>query len=274
MLDNVAEAAAHVAEVERFGPSARRDYVLGHLAVFSGAADQASGLLSTAWDTCDRTNDKVLAARLAIDLAHLAVNRGRGEETVIWARRALDATERHAVADATTALCLGLGALGRSDEALGVATIEAATPGDELGAKHLDALVGQGVSHLWTDQLALAQDDLVRAEIGLGQRGPLHLRLIALFYLATPSTGWASGPRPPPTARWPSRWPATPTWCGNSPWSTPWPLSLLPPRDSGRRRRTMSQGPRRPLCPAVPRTLRARAGRLRPDSAPPQRTKS
>ncbi len=184
MLDDVAEAGAYVAEVERFGPGARRDYVLGHLAVFSGAADQASGLLSTAWDTCDRTNDKVLAARIAIDLAHLAVNRGRGEETVIWARRALDATGRHAVADATTALCLGLGALGRSDEALGVATIEAATQGDELGAKHLDALVGQGVSHLWTDQLALAQDDLIRAEIGLGQRGPLHLRVIALFYLA------------------------------------------------------------------------------------------
>ena len=183
MLGDVAEAVAHLPPVDDFMPSARRDFVLGHVAVFSGAAEEAARHLHRAWDTCDRSRDGVLAARIATDFAHLAVNRGRGKDTVLWARRALEATERHAVADSITTLCLGLGVLGQIDEGLAVAAAVPATT-EELDARQLDTLVGRGVLLLWIDELASARGALARAELGLRRHGPLHLRLIALFYLA------------------------------------------------------------------------------------------
>jgi DNA-binding CsgD family transcriptional regulator len=183
MLGDVAEAVAHLPDVDEYGPSARRDFVLGHVAVFSGAADEAERRLRSAWESRDRESDGGLAARIATDFAHLAVNRGRGKDTVLWARRALEATEQLASADCVTTLCLGLGVLGQFEEGLAAA---AAVPETvvELDARRLDTLVGRGVLLLWTDELAAARRELARAELGLRRHGPLHMRLIALFYLA------------------------------------------------------------------------------------------
>lgn len=183
MLGDVAEAVAHLPQVEGFGPSARRDFVLGHVAVFSGNAEEAAIRLRSAWDSPDRPGDGILAARIATDFAHLAVNRGRGDDTVLWARRALEATEHHAVADSVTTLCLGLGQLGRIDEGLAFAAPVPETS-TELDTRQLDTLVGRGVLLLWIDELATARGELARAELGLRRHGPLHMRLIALFYLA------------------------------------------------------------------------------------------
>lgn len=183
MLGDVAEAVAHLPQVYAFAPSARRDFVLGHVAVFSGQADEAAGRLRSAWDSCDRPRDGVLAARIATDFAHLAVNRGRGRDTVLWARRALEATDHHAAADAITTLCLGLGVLGQVEEGLVVAATVPETTA-ALDARQLDTLVGRGVLLLWIDELAVARRELARAELGLRRHGPLHMRLIALFYLA------------------------------------------------------------------------------------------
>lgn len=183
MLGDVAEAVATCLRSKASGPSARRDFVLGHVAVFSGSADEAARRLGAAWDRCDRWRDRVLAARIATDFAHLAVNRGRGKDTVLWARRALEATEDHTVADSVTTLCLGLGVLGQVEEGLAVAAAVTETT-TELSARQLDTLVGRGVLLLWTDELATARRELARAELGLRRYGPLHLRLMALFYLA------------------------------------------------------------------------------------------
>lgn len=182
MLGDVAEAVAQP-QVDAFGPSARRDFVLGHVVVFSGQAEEAARRLQAAWESCDRPRNGVLAARIATDFAHLAVNRGRGKDTVLWARRALEATDLHAVADAITTLCLGLGVLGQVQEGLAVAAAVPETTA-ALDARQLDTLVGRGVLLLWIDELADARRELAQAELGLRRHGPLHMRLIALFYLA------------------------------------------------------------------------------------------
>jgi DNA-binding CsgD family transcriptional regulator len=177
----VAEAAGEAEEAHRFAPSPLRDYILGELSLFSGAFDEASRRLVAAWEGCRHPDDDALAANIADRLGHLSINAGRGEETVHWARQALALGPSASTPDATMLLCMALGQLGRAAE--GLAELQGGAPISGSAADD-DALVGRGVLELWGDDLAAARTTLERAETLLAGRGPLQMRLIALFYLA------------------------------------------------------------------------------------------
>ncbi len=182
LAGDLAEAAVVIPEVTDLPASPERELVLGRLAMLSGASDEAITRLTAAWRS-RRAGDDVTAAAIAGDLAHLAVNRGHGAETVRWARRAADPRHRPIVPDAYTLRCLGFGSLGQVTEALAELP-EIPSHQADLSAAQLDALVGRGILELWSDQLGAACASLQRAERDLLRNGPLHLRLIALFYLA------------------------------------------------------------------------------------------
>lgn len=180
----VAEARGGAEQARTFAPSARREFVLSQLAAYSGWRQEAAERLRRAWDSCHHPEDDHLAARIAIQLGHLAVNAGRGEETVGWARRALALGQDFPPPDATTVLCLGMGEPGRGRQAL--AELPDAPPllDDELGSQDVDNLIGRGILQLWTDDLTAARQSLERAESVVAVRGSLQLRLVALIYLA------------------------------------------------------------------------------------------
>lgn len=180
-VGDLAEAVAHAAEVEQLPPSAGRYLVRGRLAMFTGDTGQADRLLTRAWESCDSPDGDLVAAQAAGDMAHLAVNQGRAAEAAMWVERA-SATGRPP-ADAATLYALAMGAQGRAGDQLAALPPEPEV-GDELSPAQLDTLVARGVLELWIDELASARRALARAEAGLARRGPLHLRLIALFYLA------------------------------------------------------------------------------------------
>lgn len=178
-VGDLSEAAAHAGHVHQMPPSARRHLVMGRLAMFSGATAEAEQHLRRSWDACALPDDSLVAAQVAGDLAHLAVNQGRARAAATWVHRARQSPQPPA--DATTVHALATGALGRVAEEL--ADLPPVPPGD-LSAAELDVLLARGVLQLWQDELSVARRDLARAEAGLTSGGPLHLRLIALFYLA------------------------------------------------------------------------------------------
>jgi hypothetical protein len=178
----IAEVGATAEAARRFAPSPLRNLVLSQLALFAGAYNDDAAGLRDAWEGCRHPEDDHLAARIAAHLAHLAVNAGRGEETVSWARETLALGRGRVASDTKTVLCLGLGELGQAHE--GLAELAGFPHTTESGTVDVDSLVGRGILQLWTDDLAGAQTSLGQAGTHLVGRGPLQLRLMALFYLA------------------------------------------------------------------------------------------
>ena len=112
-------AARRLANRIDVAPGPHRDSVSAYLAIFAGDLPTADRLLTTAWERCDDTTAAHVAATIAQRRAFLASARLRGDESIEWARRAIDllpgdaATERFAA----PSLALGLSYTGRMDEA-------------------------------------------------------------------------------------------------------------------------------------------------------------
>jgi DNA-binding CsgD family transcriptional regulator len=180
-----AEASALEDDLLALAAGPRQRYVLGRLALVTGALTRAKVLLADAWRRCDRRADPALAACIAGQLASLRHVDGHAARAVAWARRAR--TAEPATADAqhgTDLLLLAMGSDGRLDD-LSSGRLLSPQP-DELKDGPVDGRVGRSVLRLWSGDAAGARAEL-EATVKAYQRhggAPVHLLLVALAALA------------------------------------------------------------------------------------------
>ena len=88
------QAAAFAEDIAGFPPGPLRDKVLGYLAYVNDRPREAERWLSSAWEQCDPTTDRSLAAAIALtNLLHWK-SRLHGQEAVEWGRRAVTLASR------------------------------------------------------------------------------------------------------------------------------------------------------------------------------------
>ena len=175
------QVAAFADDIAGFPSGPLRDKVLGYLAYVNGRPREAERWLRSAWERCDLTTDRPLAAAIALtNLLHW-INRLDGHEAVEWGRRAV--TLSSPVDDPVRVVAEGmlgtaLAYAGQVPE--GLATVESAiarvagTPGEF--AMTLKTM--RGWLRLIEDDLAGARADLVedaaaRLRAGVSDRVPL-----------------------------------------------------------------------------------------------------
>ena len=154
----VADAVLLVPDVQRCVDSARRLTLLGHLAVLTGHQDEAEVLLRAAWDRCDPAAEAVLAMLTSAQLAQMCLLDLRVEEAIEWARRSMAAAGPARATPALAVLVIGLGMVGRSDEALALAGRQPGPDSDSPAGLLLR--FGQGIVKMWNDDLPGARRDL------------------------------------------------------------------------------------------------------------------
>lgn len=181
----IAQAEARVDQVLALPDSARQRAVLGHLALLTGHHTEAKALLIRAWERCDLTHEAEVGARAAVQLAQLSLSKGRGAETIRWARRArtLHHTDPFLEAAALDLLVLGLALTGHASEGLAlVADLPIGPPDRSPG--QLEGVVARGIVRLWTDDLSGAREDLSTVTGTTGPWKLLHAHVIGLGALA------------------------------------------------------------------------------------------
>lgn len=181
---DAAGAARRREDVAGFANTAKRSYVLGHLAMLAGELAAAEDLLEDGWRRAHAAADARLAARAAGLVAQLVSLQDRFDEGIQWARRALTESDDSTLTSTAVGVLVGvLAGTGRAEEAMAyVAEIDADV--SELGPGEIEGLQGRGCARLWTDDFAGARADL-SAAVGAGRRNPTSRpSLVALGYLA------------------------------------------------------------------------------------------
>lgn len=180
----VAEAAALGRQLGEMGDSARRCYVLGHLALLSGRQSEAEELLTGAWEAADPVDEADLRSSASEQLAGLCALQVRPEDAIAWARRAVAAAPDSSVgSSALTTLVVYLALVGRPGEAL---PLVASLPEDPLHptARDLAGMLARGIVRMWIAELDAAHADLSAvlegSQLALGSR----TGLLTLGYLA------------------------------------------------------------------------------------------
>jgi ATP/maltotriose-dependent transcriptional regulator MalT len=180
---DVAGAVAMKGRIEHCHAGARRDYVRSFLRVVSGDRVGGKTLLHQAWDRVAPSENDV-AARIATQLALVALNEGRGLDAHEWGRRASETDP--GLLDrgmARIAEVAGLGQMGRLDEALAAAG-DLPLDSADFDISDLGGALGRAMSLLWSGRISHAHQVLLRVE-GVARRlGSLSMRVIALHYLA------------------------------------------------------------------------------------------
>ncbi len=150
-------AAAQVLESCQ-ASSARREALIGLLAVFTGSPSAENRLLA-AWTTHDRDTEELIGARAATSMANWMVITGRPDQALLWAERAIDATSTDSTlrSMACTAQAYALASDGRSLDGLSVLGF-LPTAGSEVG--ETDALIMRGMLKVYVDELPGAIADL------------------------------------------------------------------------------------------------------------------
>jgi len=156
-------AAADTARpvIEQLPASARRDTVLGQLALLAGRPGEAEALLRAAWDAHDPVRQPSAGGETALGLGMLLKVSGADAEAAVWLDRALDSgTGREPWYDA--ARCIRSFAFvlsGDTGRALGLFGDLPTRPA-MVPAARTDALAFRGVARLWAGDLQAAAADL------------------------------------------------------------------------------------------------------------------
>jgi DNA-binding NarL/FixJ family response regulator len=182
---NLSEAGAYSEEIAGFVPSARRDSVLGQLALQRGLPREAEQLLQSAWQQCDPAAQPELASSIALQNAVHMLAQIRGAEGAEWARRALQlsATPGNPVAFRALGL-LSLTLAYGSQPAEARAVLGSLKLTGEAGPNDW-ALIIRGLLRMVEDDLPNALSDLRLAASTALQRGLLQGAASALGWLAT-----------------------------------------------------------------------------------------
>jgi DNA-binding CsgD family transcriptional regulator/tetratricopeptide (TPR) repeat protein len=162
----------------RFGPSARRSGLLGHLDILCGRGSVVEAHLLEAWQAHDPDTEPLVGAAAATSLAAYLCTVRRVQEALSWGERAVAASAGAPAARlrALTVVAVSLTLGGRGPEGLarlsGLPDAAAEVP---LG--HTSALVVRGMCRLATDDVTGAVADLsvslarLRAGISLASPG-------------------------------------------------------------------------------------------------------
>jgi DNA-binding CsgD family transcriptional regulator len=184
MAGDVSRAATFTEEISLCADGPSRRYVLGRLAFHAGRPIEGHALLLAAWDACDPSLDGALATRIATEVALVLVQRARGPELVIWARRAMTAAAGAPVARSPWAhLAYGLAYVGRAHEGLLEIPSLPEAPFD-VQAEDVPALYARGLLRFMTDDLSRARADFSAVEPAAMRSGPFMFRLASLSSLA------------------------------------------------------------------------------------------
>ena len=145
---DVAGAEALAPLVERAAPGGRRSALLGTLDLFAGRLASAEQRLGEAWQAGDRS-EPWLAEALCEQVPDLLMQE-RGDEAVLWGRRAVEAAEGNPPVHhrARCLLALALVWTYRVPEALALLD-QLPGPGEQLAADDLDPLILRGTARLW-----------------------------------------------------------------------------------------------------------------------------
>ena len=145
----------------RFGPSARRSALLGHLDILCGRGPVIEAHLLEAWQAHDPDTEPLVGAAAATSLAaHLCTLR-RVTEALGWAERALAASARNPAArqNALIMVALSLTLAGRGPE--GLARLGWLPAGaSEVPLEQTSGLVMRGMCRLFTGNVTGAVADL------------------------------------------------------------------------------------------------------------------
>lgn len=171
--------------IESFAPGARRDAVLGYLAILLGHVGEADMLLARAWQECAPEDDPETAALISQRRVLHALSRWRGPDLVTWARRAVElAGDPHApsAVESKAIMGLGLAAMGRTREARDA--YEAVTSGLDASAQLQRVQMGKGWLDLALDDPHTARRELAGAAPTRYRRGSVRIALWARAWLA------------------------------------------------------------------------------------------
>jgi DNA-binding CsgD family transcriptional regulator len=180
------EAAAFAEELATFADGARRNYVLGRLAMVEGRHADAAQLLTRAWKHRDLATEPDLQATIAEQLAFNGLVHVDGEQAVTWARRALAVAppDPAAPSNLLDIQAIGLSLTGNAAEALRL-TANLPNPDEPQEPRTLDGWIGQGMARLWSDDLPGARHDLTAAVTAYRRRhAPALWCVIGLGFLA------------------------------------------------------------------------------------------
>ena len=182
---DVTAASAASPMIEQLPADARRNTVLGQLALLAARPADAEALLRAAWDAHDRARERSTGGEAALGLGMLLKMSGAHAEAAVWLDRALaSGTGGEPWYDAARcirsfAFVLG-GEVGR---ALALFRDLPARPA-MVPAARTDALAFRGITRLWTGDLREATADLTlavdRIRAGVQVRFPCR----ALAFLA------------------------------------------------------------------------------------------
>jgi len=176
-----AEALAPL--VERAAPSGRRSALLGTLDLFAGRLASAEQRLGEAWQAGDRSQPWLAAA--LCDQVAVCLQQERGDEAVLWGRRAVEVSEGNPLAHnrARGLLALALAWTRRVREALALLE-QLPGPSEQLAADDLDPLILRGTARLWAGYPELAFPDLSHAAARLTGGSSARYAPTCLTYLA------------------------------------------------------------------------------------------
>ena len=163
--------------------AARRSALLGTLDLFAGRLASAEQRLGEAWQAGDRS-EPWLAEALCEQVPDLLMQE-RGDEAVLWGRRAVEVSAGNLPAHhrARCLLALALVWTYRVPEALALLE-QLPGPGEQLAAIDLDALILRGTARLWAGYPELAFPDLSHAAARLRGGSSARFAGVCLTYLA------------------------------------------------------------------------------------------
>jgi DNA-binding CsgD family transcriptional regulator/predicted negative regulator of RcsB-dependent stress response len=175
--------------------TARRGYVLGHLALLRGHQQSAEDLLKGASEHADPVDEAQLMTVTAQRLAELYALQVRPAEAIDWARRALDGgSGSEQGSSALTILVCYLALVGRPGEALPL--VDAVLQRESCPARKLGAILARGIVRTWMADFHGAREDLstvlAARQKALGSR----TALLSLAFLAQAEFAmgeWADG---------------------------------------------------------------------------------
>ncbi|MFC7448354.1 helix-turn-helix transcriptional regulator [Rhodococcus daqingensis] len=178
------QALAFEPEIGSGRGGARRDAVLGYLAILRGRPAEAERLLGKAWEQCDPVRDPDTAALIAQRMVLHSLGRLRGAELVEWVDRAVALVDIDdpAAVESEAIKGLGLAAMGRVDDAR-AAYAELETRA-RLGAQAQRFRMGKGWLDLSLDDPETARRELESAVPTVYRSGSVRISLWAQAWLA------------------------------------------------------------------------------------------
>lgn len=187
LAGEVAWARVHAADVARCAVNARRESILGQLAVAGDRVREAGDRLAVAWERCDPEQEPEVAATIAHRNAFLALVHLKDTEVAEWARRALALAPHDRLSvEWTATLALALWRQGRRGDAYDV--LERAMLGDRdrdaqlTGMRAWLKMAAGAVDQRTRDDLAAAAETELR--LGALEIGVVHLNVLVRAHFA------------------------------------------------------------------------------------------